>query len=109
MFKRPHYQLLEKRLLEQKKFIQVLTGPRQVGKTTLVNQVLNEINVPSYYVSADGVVNIKSDWIDQQWNSARLKMRKDKLKQLILVIDEIQKIPNWSETIKANWDSDRLN
>lgn len=109
MFKRPHYQLLEKRLLEQNKFIQVLTGPRQVGKTTLVNQVLNEINVLSYYVSADGVVNIKSDWIDQQWNSARLKMRKDKLKQLILVIDEIQKIPNWSETIKANWDSDRLN
>lgn len=109
MFKRPHYQLLEKRLLEKKKFIQVLTGPRQVGKTTLVNQVLNEINVPSYYVSADGVVNIKPEWINQQWNSARLKMKKDKLKQLILVIDEIQKIPNWSETIKANWDSDRLN
>ena len=109
MFKRPHYQTLTKRLTEQTNFIQVITGPRQVGKTTLVNQVLNEINIPSYYISADGVVNINSEWINQQWNSARLKMQKNEFKHLILAIDEIQKIPNWSEIIKANWDSDKLN
>lgn len=76
VFKRSYYQLLAKRLKEPKKLIQVITGPRQVGKTTLVNQVLHELEIPSYYTSADGVINIGSEWIDQQWNGARLKIKK---------------------------------
>ena len=109
MYKRPHYQQLVKRLNEPIKFIQVISGPRQVGKTTLVQQVINEIPIPSIYVSDDGIVNANSGWIDAQWNVARLKLKNSKSKEVVLVIDEIQKVANWSETIKANWDSDKIN
>lgn len=109
MFKRPYFQTLIKRLKESKKFIQVITGPRQVGKTTLVHQVLKEIQTPSIYISADGVINIGPEWIEQQWNNARLKLKTGNLSELIFVIDEVQKIPDWSEMVKANWDSDLLN
>jgi len=109
MFKRPYFQTLTKRLNEPKKFIQVITGPRQVGKTTLVHQVLKEIQTPSIYISADGVINIGPEWIEQQWNNARLKLKTGNFSELILVIDEVQKVPNWSEMVKANWDSDMLN
>jgi uncharacterized protein len=109
MFKRSHFQILTKRLNEPKKFIQVITGPRQVGKTTLVNQVLKENPTPSMYISADGVINIGPEWIEQQWNNARLKLTTNNFPELIFVIDEVQKIPDWSEIVKANWDSDMLN
>lgn len=108
MYKRPHYQQLIKRLNEPKKFIQVITGPRQVGKTTLVQQVIDEISTPSIYVSADRIVNADSNWIDEQWNIARLKLKNNQFNEIILVIDEIQKIADWSEKIKANWDADKI-
>ena len=109
MFKRPYFHILTNRLKEPKKFIQVITGPRQVGKTTLVHQVLKEIQIPSMYVSADGVINIGPEWIEQQWNNARLKLKTGNFSELIFVIDEVQKVPHWSEMVKANWDSDMLN
>jgi predicted AAA+ superfamily ATPase len=87
----------------------MITGPRQVGKTTLVQQVLKETQTPSMYVSADGVINIGPEWIEQQWNNARLKLKTNNFSELIFVIDEVQKIPDWSEMVKANWDSDMLN
>ncbi|MBL7825842.1 MAG: ATP-binding protein [Saprospiraceae bacterium] len=90
--------------------LQVISGPRQVGKTTLVSQVLAEINIPSHSVSADGMANASAAWLEQQWETARLKFRLSGASSYILAIDEIQKIPNWSETVKANWDADtRLN
>ncbi len=109
MFKRPHFQELIKRLNEPKSFIQVITGPRQVGKTTLVQQVIEEIGIPAMYISADAVANTDLTWIDQQWQNARLKLKTNQYAELILVIDEIQKISNWSEIVKANWDADKIN
>lgn len=109
MFKRPHFQQLIKRLKEPKKFIQVINGPRQIGKTTLVQQVIEEIGIPSIYISADGISNVNSNWIDEQWNVVRLKLKNGQFCEIILVIDEIQKITNWSETVKANWDVDKIN
>jgi len=109
MFKRAYFQTLTKRLKEPKRFIQVITGPRQVGKTTLVHQVLKEIQTPSIYISADGVINIGPEWIEQQWNNARLKLKTGNFSELIFVIDEVQKVPYWIEMVKANWDSDMLN
>jgi predicted AAA+ superfamily ATPase len=109
MFKRPHYQQIIKRLNEPKKFIQVINGPRQIGKTTLIQQVIEVIRTPSIYISADGIINANSNWIDEQWNVARLKLKNKQLKEIVLVIDEIQKVSNWSETIKANWDADKIN
>ena len=109
MFKRIHYQELVKRLNEPKKFIQVIFGPRQVGKTTLVRQVLDEISIQSIYISADDIINSDSVWLNQQWENARLKLKAISSKELVLVIHEIQKIQNWSESIKANWDADIRN
>ncbi len=109
MFKRPHFQQLIKRLNEPKKFIQVINGPRQIGKTTLIQQVIKEIRITSIYISADGITNVNSNWIDEQWNVARLKLKNSQFNEIILVIDEIQKITNWSETVKANWDADIIN
>ncbi|MDZ7881003.1 MAG: DUF4143 domain-containing protein [Saprospiraceae bacterium] len=109
MFQRPHFQLLTNRLSEPRAFIQVLAGPRQVGKTTLALQLLTQSDFPSHDVSADGVVNAHAAWLDQQWEIARLKWRQSGASAFIFSIDEIQKIPNWSETVKANWDADTRN
>ena len=109
MFKRPHFQQLIKRLKEPKKFIQVINGPRQIGKTTLIQQVIEEIRISSIYISADGISNVNSNWIDEQWNVARLKLKNSQFNEIVFVIDEIQKITNWSETVKANWDADKIN
>jgi len=109
MFERPEIQLIKKRLNEPRKFIQVISGPRQVGKTTLITQVYNQLSFPSVYQSADAVYAGNNLWLDQVWDSVRLRMKSQKADDFLLIIDEIQKIPNWSETIKKNWDYDSLN
>ncbi len=106
MFQRPHFQQLAKRLDEPRRFIQVLAGPRQVGKTTLVGQLLDAAEQPSHLVSADGTANASTAWLEQQWENARMKWRQSGAPSLLFAVDEIQKIPNWSETVKANWDAD---
>jgi predicted AAA+ superfamily ATPase len=108
MFKRKYFNDIKKRLAEAKKFIQVLVGPRQSGKTTLIQQVMDEIRTPSYYVTTDAIDASSSVWIEQQWEVARLKLKEASRKDFLLVIDEIQKIPNWTETIKRLWDEDSI-
>lgn len=106
MFVRSQIQIVEERINEPRKFIQVIVGPRQVGKSTLVSQLLERITTPYTFESADGVANINSTWLQQIWESARLIMATMGAKEHLLVIDEIQKIDNWSETIKQQWDKD---
>ena len=86
--------------------MQVVLGPRQVGKTTLVGQVLRAIDLPHLSVSADGVGAGSPAWLEQQWEAARLMKVASGAPAFLLVVDEIQKIPNWSETVKRNWDAD---
>ncbi|GHB45149.1 ATP-binding protein [Mongoliitalea lutea] len=93
---------------EPRRFIQVIYGPRQVGKTTLVRQVMKELNYPSKFVAADAVPAGDQAWINQQWEAARLQQSLQTDKPLLLVIDEVQKIHNWSEQVKAEWDKDSL-
>jgi predicted AAA+ superfamily ATPase len=109
MFKRKYFDDIRKRLAEARKFIQVLAGPRQSGKTTIIQQVMDEIKTPSYYVTTDAVEASSSVWIEQQWDVARLKLGETGRNDFLLVIDEIQKIPNWTETIKRLWDEDTIN
>lgn len=109
MIERDQLQAFTKRILEPRKFIQVLMGPRQVGKTTMAAQMLKKVKKPYIFESADAVSAINSAWIEQIWETARLKMRVQPAKEFILVIDEIQKIPNWSESVKRLWDKDTLN
>jgi len=108
MYKRPHYQNFIKRIEEPRRFIQVIIGPRQVGKTTMIKQVLDDLSHPSYYCSADAVSTSSGVWIEQQWEIARTRIRQDKLEEFILVIDEVQKIGAWSEYVKAQWDKDSI-
>uniref|UniRef100_B3ELX7 AAA ATPase n=1 Tax=Chlorobium phaeobacteroides (strain BS1) TaxID=331678 RepID=B3ELX7_CHLPB len=101
--------VLGKRIEEEpRRFIQVIYGPRQVGKTTLAQQLVESTRLPVHFVSADLVAAGQSTWISQQWETARLKLKKSSQKEGIIIIDEIQKIDNWSETVKKEWDSDSL-
>ncbi len=103
---RRQYTTLKERIEEPRKFIQVIAGPRQVGKTTLVNQVLRQIELAYAVEVADGVDAKDTDWIRRVWDSARTAMLFRKEKEYLLVIDEIQKIANWSEAVKKEWDED---
>jgi len=103
-FRRPQGAVLAARLMEPRRFLQVVAGPRQVGKSTLVQQVTDELSVPVRHVSADEPTLRSTDWIGQQWEAARLLA--DGKAGAVLVLDEIQKIPAWSETVKRHWDED---
>jgi predicted AAA+ superfamily ATPase len=99
-----HNELL-KRLREKRRFLQVLAGPRQVGKTTAVRQVMEAAGLPSHYASADEPVLRDRIWLEQQWDIARLKAGQTKTGAL-LVLDEIQKASDWPGIIKLLWDAD---
>ncbi len=103
---RPHLQTLKERIAGKRKFIQVVYGPRQVGKTTLVSQLLKKAKLPHLYASADGIANADAVWLRQQWEAARLKQKQSGAKDFLLALDEIQKVANWSETVKKFWDED---
>ncbi len=107
MKKRPIFQQLLKRLEEPRKFIQVLLGPRQVGKTTLALQAAETINQPYHYCSADLVTLQNLSWLELEWGTAREMVRGGG--SGLLIIDEVQKIPRWSEVIKSLWDEDTRN
>lgn len=96
---------LAKRLKEKRRFMQVLAGPRQVGKTTLVRQVMAASKLPSQYASADEPTLRDRTWLEQQWDIARLKAADNKSGAL-LVLDEIQKVTDWSRAVKLLWDAD---
>lgn len=104
MYERRPIKALTARLLEPRKFIQVLMGPRQVGKTTMVHQLLTKI--PNYSFNSADAIGSNSAWLEQIWEGARIQAKNDESKECLLVIDEIQKISNWSEIVKRLWDED---
>jgi uncharacterized protein len=110
MFERHYLQQLRDRIEhEPRRFIQVLYGPRQVGKTTLVQQLADKIRLPHHFAAADAVPAGDQSWIAQQWEVARLKLKQEGSREGVLIIDEIQKIGNWSEQVKKEWDADTRN
>ena len=107
MYQRYIYKVLVDRLGESRRFIQVLSGPRQTGKTTLAQQAIAGKKIPNQYATADEPALKDQNWIEQQWEAARLKSKSGgRKKKALLVLDEIQKIPGWSETVKRLWDED---
>lgn len=109
MYKKAEYQIIKNRIEEQRKFIQVIMGPRQVGKSTVVKQVLKDCEMPYQLFSADNVPKSDNTWISTCWDVVRSIYENDKSKPILLVIDEIQKIKNWSEAVKKEWDEDTFN
>ena len=104
MNRRKVFHTLLERLKEPRKFIQALVGPRQVGKTTLAQHVVKYLSKPIRYISADLATLQDVSWIQQQWEVARELAKSEG--QTLLIIDEVQKIPNWSEMVKFLWDQD---
>lgn len=100
LFERPFVAELLRRLQGTPGLMQVLIGPRQVGKTTGVRQLMAQCTWPAHYANADDVLTSDRNWLLQQWQQALLLGP-----GALLVIDEIQKVPNWSETLKALWDA----
>lgn len=105
-FRRAFGATLAARVAEPRRFLEVVAGPRQVGKTTLVRQVLNELALSSRFVSADEPTLRDRSWLTAQWDAARLLARDAPDRGAVLALDEVQKIPNWSETVKRLWDED---
>ena len=106
MIVRPIGDLLETRLREPRRFIQVLAGPRQVGKTTLARQITERVGLVVHFASADEPALRDRIWIEQQWDIARLRAIEAKESGAVLVLDEVQKLPAWSESVKRLWDRD---
>lgn len=105
-FQRPQVALLAERLAEPRRHLQVVAGPRQVGKSTLVQHAVDAAGLPVCSASADEPTLRGSQWIEQQWHAARIVAADAGKKGALLVLDEIQKIPNWSESVKRLWDED---
>lgn len=98
---------LVKRLHEPRRFIQVIVGPRQTGKTTLAAQVAERCQLPYIHATADVPGLRDLEWIAQQWETART-LAKNSGNFSLLILDEVQKVPNWSEMVKLLWDEDSL-
>jgi len=103
MFKRKLVSQLADRLREPRQFIQMVTGPRQTGKTTAVLQTLDALGMAKHYVSADDPNRIGAAWLANEWEQARTLAKSN---EAVLVIDEIQKIGQWSSLVKQHWDED---
>lgn len=107
MYHRQMYHTLMQRLKEPRRFIQILAGPRQTGKTTIIHQVIDDGKIPTHYASADDPGIQNRTWIEQQWEIARLLLEEpNDSNGALLVLDEIQKVTGWSAVVKKLWDTD---
>ena len=104
MYELPLVGLIAGRLNEGRLRIQVVAGPRQVGKTTAVKQVLRHYGKPFTYRLAEGLGIDPLAWLESEWQDARIQAKS--LGEYLLVIDEIQKVVGWSELVKRLWDED---
>lgn len=108
MFKRQHASVLSSRIDEPRRFIQVIAGARQVGKSTMVKQVTQQLTIPHLLTTAEEAPDKNPAWISYVWQQARQTMRLNNYPEFLLVIDEIHKLDNWSEVVKAEWDTDTM-
>lgn len=119
-FRRAHFRALDQRLTEPPRLIQILAGPRQVGKSTLVRQVLEERPVQAVrFEDAQAVVHASDEearnWLVAKWRQAAQAAADWRSSSLgvasglpfTLAIDEVQSVPQWSTVVKALWDAER--
>ncbi|HEX9823901.1 MAG TPA: ATP-binding protein [Actinomycetota bacterium] len=103
-YQRPLLASLLERLGQRRRFLQVLAGPRQAGKTTLARQAMAGLGAPAEYATADAPVPLEPAWLEARWELGRL--RANEHGEALLFLDEIQKIRGWSEVVKRLWDQD---
>jgi len=105
-YSRPILTTLKARLREPRRFIQVLAGPRQVGKTTLIQQAMAAGALPAHYATADDPAGRDLTWLRAQWEIGRLAARDGGRRGAVLVLDEVQNITEWASLTKLLWDED---
>ena len=74
-YRRPILEALLTRLREQRRFLQVLAGPRQSGKSTLVRQAALALGIPTLYRSADEATLRGPGWIAETSESLSLQAK----------------------------------
>ncbi len=101
MYQRKQVATLASRLAEDGVWtMQVVVGPRQTGKSTLISQALGMAGAESHFVSPDDEVNPNTSWIEREWQVAR-DMTRGGTRRVVLCIDKIQKVPGWARQVKA--------
>ena len=135
-YTRPEEAKLKQRLAEPVRFINILAGPRQVGKTTIVRDLIPPNSPQGFYISVDEEAAVSpfsqssnavsppqkrdTEWLRYYWHEARNRASKwaeihfrdsatTQSDPYIFAVDEIQKIKQWSEIVKGLWDEDRAN
>lgn len=103
-FERSLVPLLVGELEKKQTVFQVLTGPRQVGKTTIARQVMDKLSFPFIYASADSPLPPGPEWVETQWRRAEVEADRSG-GPVLLVLDEVQKVRGWSEILKSKWDA----
>lgn len=91
----------------KKKLLHIMTGPRQVGKTTAALQIARKWSGPAIHASADLPLPPGPEWIEAQWDRAVRQARQSD-REALLVLDEVQKVRGWSEVVKGLWDKEVL-
>ena len=86
--------------------LQVVVGPRQTGKSTMLAQALSKRETIHSFVSADEAIEPSAEWLRTEWQQARNLTRGGEA-PAVLIIDDVQKVPNWPNAVKALWDADR--
>ncbi len=102
-YRRPQLTTLLTALSRPVPVIQVLIGPRQVGKTTMARQLQEALGLPSIYATADSPIPLDAAWIETQWRRAGVEGAASG-RPVLLILDELQKVRGWSETLKFLWD-----
>ena len=103
-FRRPVVSTLVSRMNETRRYIQMLIGPRQTGKSTAIRQALEQVDLPRHIALAS-IDSSSRDWLRAQWVQARNLVTPDSPSAL-LVIDEVQLVDQWSAAVKELWDED---
>jgi hypothetical protein len=98
---------LERGLGREKPLLEVLVGPRQVGKTTAAQQVAGRLGWPMVFGSADAPLPPGPEWVETHWQRARREAGRGSGPPVLLVLDEIQKVRGWQEVVKRLWDEDQ--
>ena len=107
MYQRSQVSLIAERMLEANNpLIQVVVGPRQTGKSTMLSQAVKSTGLPFHFVSADDPLSPTAEWLRIEWQQAR-NLTRNNTRPAVLIVDEIQKVQQWSNTVKSLWDADQ--
>ena len=98
---------IKQRIEEPRRFMQIVVGPRQTGKTTAVNQAVAQVDLPCLFAEATKNESTQ-DWIKAQWYRAR-NLFASQHRPVLLVVDEVQFIRGWPAAVKTLWDEDTSN